>query len=402
MTKGAGAEKVRKEGRAVAKRKPSLEEVTWMRGAAMGVVVLLHVLGYAVAVVPGAGGDPFLPMASVASLRFARQIFMVITGFVLTYQYWGRTVEPGPFLNRRVQSVVVPYLVWSAIYLTVLPALGGATGIDVWNPWAVIEALLTGGAMYHLYYIVLTLQFYLLFPWWIRWFQSLAPKRRQGWTIFLAAAGLVLLYVDFHWTLQYTSSAKWFLYRDRFLAYYFVYFLFGSALGAAVALADPGRRLSRRSVWLGWITAVIAALYVGTVFVVRLKSGWSYAGAVNIMQPSYVFYGIAVSMALYLTGRWKREHGRERGWVHAVGRFSFGIYLSHPLILFLLEQNLFASSSHRFWWAETALLWAMTMVLSWLLMAGTHRVPVLGWLLGSGQKSPWRGRAVPAGRSLSS
>ncbi|MDI3256399.1 MAG: acyltransferase, partial [Kyrpidia sp.] len=314
----------------------------------------------------------------------------------------GRTVEPGLFWSRRAQSVVIPYLVWSLIYLTVMPALGAEAGVDVHDPRAVLEALVTGSAMYHLYYIVLTLQFYLLFPWWIRWFQGMAPARRWGWTIALALADLIILYADFRWTLHYTSSSKWFLYRDRFLPYYFIYFLFGSTLAAAVVQSGWSRRLARTSVWLGWLAAGAAALYVGIVFALRMRAGWSYASAVSVMQPSYAFYGIAVSLALYVTGRWKREHGNEQDWIHALGRYSFGIYLSHPLILFLLEQNLFASSSHRLWWAETAVLWTLTLALSWMMMAWADRVPVVGWLLGTGQRAPWHRRSVHTGRFLSS
>lgn len=159
--------------------------------------------------------------------------------------------------------------------------------------------------------------------------------------------------------------------------------------------------LRSQSVLMGWLAAGAAAVYGVTDFVLRLRAGWSYANAVNVMQPSYAIYGMAVALALYFTGRWKREHGSCEGWIYAVGRYSFGIYLSHPLILFLLEQNLFTMSSHHLWWAEAAVLWSLTLLLSWLLITGADRVPVLGWMLGSGQKAPWHHPPLPSSGSLS-
>ncbi|MBX6396441.1 MAG: acyltransferase, partial [Alicyclobacillaceae bacterium] len=280
-------------------------------------------------------------------------------------------------------------------------ALGADTGIPLWHLPSVLEALLTGSAMYHLYYVVLTLQFYLLFPWWIRWFQSMSGRRRWIWTFLLAGLEFGILYADFRWSLHYTSSSKLFLYRDRFLGYYFVYFLFGSVMAATVLRTGLHRRLRSRNVWAGWLVAGTAAVYVVTTFVLRLRAGWSYANAINVMQPSYAVYGMAVALALYVTGRWKRERGETEGWLHAVGRCSFGIYLSHPLILFLLEQNLFTTSTHHWWWAETAVLWSLTLLLSWLLITWADRIPVLGWMLGSGQKAPWHHPPVHTGGPLS-
>src|SRR5438045_5282848 len=94
------------------------------------------------------------------SVHFTREIFMFITALDLTYVYFGRPFSGKRFWAKRSIGVLVPYCIWSIAYTWVntsqhSPAAFARTALF---------DILTGNASYQLYYILLTLQLYLVLP----------------------------------------------------------------------------------------------------------------------------------------------------------------------------------------------------------------------------------------------
>jgi surface polysaccharide O-acyltransferase-like enzyme len=94
-------------------------------------------------------------------LHFTREAFVALTAFVLVHRYRA-SLHVVPFWRRRFLLIGTPYLVWSVIYTglalstTPLPPTAALTQLGI--------NLLTGTACYHLYFLVVTMQCYLLFP----------------------------------------------------------------------------------------------------------------------------------------------------------------------------------------------------------------------------------------------
>ena len=124
-----------------------------------------------------------LPSGEVAAgalmlLQFGREVFFSLSVFVLVYAALGRPSSVGSFWRRRFPLVAVPYVVWTAIYAV-------ANDVATGTPWSwgrFGTDLLWGGAEYHLYFLLVTLQLYLVFPA-LLWF----VRRTAAW------AGRVLL-----------------------------------------------------------------------------------------------------------------------------------------------------------------------------------------------------------------
>lgn len=107
-------------------------------------------------------------------LRYTRYSFFALTGFVLTYQYRHRELKVWPFWRRRYKLIGLPYIVWSLVYWTYgryeLVGFHGlkqivATGAGIKTAIkSIIYDLLTGSAQYHLYFLSVSMQIYLVFP----------------------------------------------------------------------------------------------------------------------------------------------------------------------------------------------------------------------------------------------
>jgi peptidoglycan/LPS O-acetylase OafA/YrhL len=118
-------------------------------------------------------------------LHFTREAFFSLTAFVLVHRYRDR-LHIRPFWRRRFLLVGVPYVIWSVIYsglaLITTPVPPTAALIQL------ARNLLTGTAWYHLYFLVVTMQFYLLFPLFLRLLRASAGRR--GGHFALLGAGL--------------------------------------------------------------------------------------------------------------------------------------------------------------------------------------------------------------------
>jgi peptidoglycan/LPS O-acetylase OafA/YrhL len=121
----------------------------------IGLVVGVHTLSNGGGVINGLLGG------FITVFHTSRELFFLLTGLVLTYNYGlrPRILLPS-FWWRRYKLVVPAYLAWTVIYFLADPGRLSATGL--WHD------LLTGNARYHMYFLLVTMQVYLLFPL-VRW-----------------------------------------------------------------------------------------------------------------------------------------------------------------------------------------------------------------------------------------
>ncbi|MCA1837181.1 MAG: acyltransferase, partial [Actinobacteria bacterium] len=122
-------------------------------------------------------------------LHFTREAFFALTAFVLVHRYRNR-LRLRPFWRRRFLLVGVPYVIWSVIYsglpLITTPLPPTAALIQL------ARNLLTGTAWYHLYFLVVTMQFYLLFPLFLRLLRASAGRRGGQCALLVIGAALQL------------------------------------------------------------------------------------------------------------------------------------------------------------------------------------------------------------------
>jgi peptidoglycan/LPS O-acetylase OafA/YrhL len=307
-----------------------LRHVDFIRVTAFACVVAVHLAGTVNDLNTFAWGGVSYVM------HFARYAFICVTAFVLVYGYYRRDQKPGVFYRRRFAQVVVPYLIWSAIYLAIVV---GRTPWRGFGPTVELVAVkvLTGDAWYHLYFLVITMQFYLVFPL-LRWLLRRTEGRHGrvlavSWVIQLGYMAVVAWVPK-----QAPAGFLW----DR------SYVLLPMYTGFVVLGALAAVHYRRMHAWVVAHTRFLwglgsAGFTVATViYVVRVRVFDVSVGAASMaMHPSEALLALAVILLLYLAGTaWLAEPTADhRLLARAVDLGSlraFGVYAAHPLVIWLL------------------------------------------------------------------
>jgi peptidoglycan/LPS O-acetylase OafA/YrhL len=267
--------------------------------------------------------------------------------------------------------------------------------------------LLAGTAAYHLYFLLVSMQMYLVFPVLRR--LLLATRRRPAWLLAAAAAYQLGVYTLAQVHPDLGPLTPWL--RDP-SPYLFSYLGFVIAGGVAAMNADAFLAWTRdHARWIYLACAVSLAAGVG-VFLVQLWGlGQPPVIASSVFQPVVVVESITVAwMFLALGLAWQDRRAQDprtrgRRFVRSAADASFGVYLSHPLLL----QGLFALSAATGLTAAAArlpgaLVTAVAMVvvvpMVYLICAASadavRRTPLSLPLTGRSRHRPGGKPAVPA------
>jgi peptidoglycan/LPS O-acetylase OafA/YrhL len=380
-------------------KRPHIYELDPLRACTAFSVVAVHAFTFTIYLNHSEIGTQ-IQNALVVSLHFTREVFIFVTAFALVYVYSGKPFPLGQFWKKRSIGVLLPYVIWSVIYAVVnSPAKSPGPLLYI-----VVHDILTGNSSYQMYYILLTLQFYMIFPLFLLFLRRYA---RHPWLVLIVSFifQVILFYVDDH-TLQqssFTTSHFWqviSVYQNRFILVYPFYFV----LGGIVALYfDQVRMFLLRYgdiIVVGFLI-VLGVLWLHFAFQVQVF-GEPMEYATSVLQPIMVFYSTAVILfALWLTSWWvsraskTNQDKRPRGYRfwRVLSDASFGVYLIHGLILTALLKW-FVPAMPTTW------LVAVRVLLTWLVTVGgataisilLMNIPFVSHLVG--RTSPSRSHSV--------
>jgi peptidoglycan/LPS O-acetylase OafA/YrhL len=370
----------------------------------------LRVLGCLSVVLIHAIGGPYPPdsiglgQASFL-LHFSREAFFFVSALVLVRTYHprlgedGRLPNAGGFRKRRLRLIGIPYLWWTTLYLLLGDFHTRSMHSTAWAVKQLVPTwftmVFTGSAFYHMYFLLVTLQFGLLFPG-VLWLLG----RTRGYHGRILAGSLLL-------QVAILSVYQWVLLPDGWWTG-----LVGDAGLPAyqfwlIAGAIAGLHLERWHDWAmahrGWILGSLP-VSVGLLL-------WAYwaqvptrggLGASNPLQPIMIPYSISMIGVLYLSAVWmmSRRAGVQRAFGY-VAQLSFGIYLVHPMVLDMVlalfrRTGLMRPSA---WVAAIAVV--ATVTISIAVCAGLHRTALSQQLMGRARLlQPDSGRPGRARRGL--
>jgi peptidoglycan/LPS O-acetylase OafA/YrhL len=314
-----------------------LYEVDVIRAVTALCVIGVHVVAFALLGTTGLVGE-FVQYSVKSSLHFTREIFLSISAFVLVIVYGKRTLSAKTFWKKRGIGVLFPYVFWTLFYEREknlglhLPPLQWAGGF--------LLDLVTGKASYQLYFILLTLEFYLILPWFLRFL-----KRAGSHPWRLLAISFALQLALFIWDYNYvqlppfSNSAVGHLivvYQDNFLPVYQFYIIVGAL--AALHMDQLRAFVLRHGGWSIAATALTLTLLLGNLWYQTYVTHLGLDYGTSVFQPAMLPYALSVSVFLYWVAyRWSigRVPGPPRGskvW-GLLSDISFGIYLLHVYIL---------------------------------------------------------------------
>lgn len=301
--------------------KSKIPELDFVRAFAIIAVVLIHSTSEAT-VIPESGSLTQIFFYTVNKLgAFAVPVFIILSGIVLFYRYFDqwKASDSLTFYKKRIISVVYPYLAFSLLYYFFYQYL--YNGKIFFDSRAFLDLLPLGDAAYHLYYMIIIIQFYLLFPIFI----TLAKQSRL-FERYLILIGLLIqggFYVYIHWFNTTIPN------RASISLTYFALFLIGAAIG--IHYSKISAWIERNLKWIILLTILIAITHVGmhsagTYWRIKIENTW--------YMLVYNAYALLMTIALIGIGKWilKRSPMLSKPFIR-LGKVSFGVYLVHPAVL---------------------------------------------------------------------
>ncbi len=286
--------------------------ISILRAIATILVVLIHVT--ATPLVSVKNIHYFLAIDIISSLsKCAVYTFIFISAFLLSGKYKDAKIEYAQFEKKRLLKVLIPYIIWSTIYYMIFVY----RGIYAFDIVFYIKNLMLGNHLYHLYFIIIIIQFYLLFP--------LLRKYIYRFNTSIFFIFLLILNIVF--------SLSPVPYKDRIFLNYILIFYCG--LYAGYNIEKFNHMIDRFKNYIIVLFICIVGIYAFVQYSIYFKHIYFSAIMIN---TSFMFLGIIGAVFYYLISLYIVESTKySRRILYHISLGSFTIYLAHPFVLLLVD-----------------------------------------------------------------
>lgn len=329
--------------------------------------------------------------------KYGTPTFIFLSAFVLFYSYYKRPVNGkmlGRFYQRRFLYILIPYLICSVFYYVI--QLYFSYG-ESWHQFSQQASLLhffklavTGKAFYHLYFIFISIQFYILFPPML-WLLQRKPRL----TNHLVWFGFIL-----QWVFVLYNLYVWNFNDKAFLALsYFSNYFLGAYCGIKYEqvkdwmIVSKRKLLSRKAVlwvplWLIWIVSSLEHVLLWYRTRVNGVYGDPLTYEVLWSLQTYTSSLILIQISYFLL---EKLSAKMINMLIHLGVVSFGVYIIHVAILFFYIR-LPVSSNPLIYHANIGCGFLVTLLASWGIVGLTNKYFKQSWLLFGAQPkvSPYR------------
>ena len=364
-----------------------VHEIDILRASTAISVVGVHAMGYTVflnATFYGQAIESFL----FHLLQFNREIFMLISAFVLVYIYYNKHLSIIEFWTKRMLVIFLPYVIWSFVYVRVNQR---DLNLQKYITTSLYDILI-GNASFQLYYVVLILQFYLFFPFLLTLFKKVVS---HPWIVLSISfiLQLIIFYLEFTF-LEVKQPSHPSLLLNLLIQLHgriFLSFQFYFVLGAYAAIYFGKVKsflLTYGKIFIPLYLVGFAIFTIGfykEVFVDNI----SLTTATSVLQPLMLLYTISVILLLAYgilsIGKKYGEEGRSKPYklFHILTELAFGIYLLQGFFLNLGRRILLLFQwPHTMLPLATILLFLFTLLGSIALSFFFLCTPVLHYLIG--------------------
>lgn len=313
-------------------KKPYLDSIEYIRGVSMLGVVAIHT------------GSQYLlnptPNAHLVALfeivsRFSVPIFFFVSAFGLFYRMdLNEPFSYGKFLRRRFKAVLIPYLLWSTLYLAHDSFFYGYAIISGLEHAA--EIFFFGLAKYHLYFMVILIWFYLLMPLWIFFVRRMTPAK----LLLLLAAQIA-----FDWWSSYVAGSSENLFWKWRLNWLVLHYVFVFILGGVLGIHSQ-----KFFAWCSSHKKIISATFFATLTIllgyyyflltVRHFTPLDAVNTAHQLSPPGIFYTIAASIFFLMLFQFGKLPAPLKNLLSVLGKNSSFVYLAHPMAITYLALGL--------------------------------------------------------------
>jgi membrane-bound acyltransferase YfiQ involved in biofilm formation len=326
----------------------------------------------------------FVGTGFITMLHLSRNSFFFLTALVVTYAQTTRPRPLGQFWKRRYREVGVPYLVWTGIYLIF-------SLITVSASWDEVGRFLRHNLFLgfsQLYFIIVIFQFYLLFPFALKFLRATRHHARvMGASLaFAALIGFMLHYPSWFYPLsKYDDTINTVVPWGRDILVYQEYFVAGMLV--ALHIDQVLDFVARRYRQVFFVTGVIGVLTV-LWYMESVWMGASVETASDIYEPTAALWCLAAIATLFSASwLWQKRttahpDSRARRIPTCLATLTGGVFFAHTLFLNMLRSALDMSGLRASlpWEATVAILFVSTVTVTGCFVAVVVRTP-LRWVL---------------------
>jgi len=290
-----------------------LNEVETAKGLAILGVLIIHLSGRPLAVIAKEtmAFKGYLLLNTL--MQFSVPMFIFLSALLLSYNLKDKPLDLKQFYLKRARQVALPYLTWTIIYLIYRIVIGQNLDFNLTN---LAGWFLLGKAQFHLYFLSVILQMYLVFPLILKFY------RLQEWSFPIWMMGAFGLQIGFYWINR--------LYVYQYIPYpaSLVYWHLFSILAGVWFGSNYNIGLwSKYKYHLVALALAGFGVYGLTVYNLNLGK------AINTFyyHLEWQIYVLAASILLLLVANQLKSYAGAL--ISLLGRHSFGIYLSHIIFL---------------------------------------------------------------------
>lgn len=297
-----------------------VKEIAYMRAfAALSIIMIHSTSGYINASFWGSALNQFP--------RFGSPLFVMMSGFILYHIELKRpSVSYYQFFKHRFLKVAIPYFIWTLFYTTFslrTEIFGDSVMYLIPTVKLYLINLLTGTGYVHLYFILIMIQLYALFPF--------LKKAMDNYTITTMTVATSISFV--FQMLIYIHRLGIITLPDLGIAYatlfpgWLVFFCFGIYLKMRLEPSVSFWQTKKFACALIWIGLMVIAMYEVRISPVNIS-----------LRPVISLYGLSTFFLFYLIFERMKKivSPKVDSLIEWVANNSFDIYLVHPLVLNLL------------------------------------------------------------------
>ena len=307
-------------------------EIGILRGVAICAVVAIHTFSIATTnVTTGAASWAYQFFHNL--IQFAVPCFIFISSVLLSYPLKNNQLDVKSFYLKKVYRIVIPYLLWTLFYL-VLKVVTGQLAVSELFQWKNWVFWITLGKSYtHLYYMSIILQLYLLAPLLLKVVKGIQNLFKKYDFIAVVVISIVLevsIYL-----LNKKVIYQHFKYHSTLMIWYIYLILIGIWVGFNYERFKTGLKRHISLIWI--LFGINMIIYIGYV-VLKVKQVSFNTMWYQFNWFAYAMFAILVVFWICLKVTEKNIENPLIHWIELLGDYSFGIYLMHPVITWILRK----------------------------------------------------------------
>lgn len=289
--------------------------IHYLRIMACLMVILIHISATPVVTLTPNSVSQIIFILLNQFAKPAVPIFIMISGFLLHGIYRETELSPIQYWIKRLPKLVIPYVLWSLGYYFIYMKMG-------YYPLDfafIMKGILFGTFIYHLYFMVIIIQFYVLYP-----LLHFASKKIDDLPLFIAIL-----------TIQFLLIKVPFEYRDRFFITYFCYFGLGMLFSSYLPILMKIRNIH----YWGALGFLISGA-LNTFLVLNSQNAWSIIPEIiSIFSYTFISALCCVSLFVFFEGiaNLSAENPSKTARIGKLGNATQLIYFAHPLFILFNE-----------------------------------------------------------------